>query len=86
MKAFWIYTVMRLSLFVGSFALIFGIWGLFDNTVPWFGVFLTALLVSGVGSYFLLARQRQAFAVHVENRAAKATAKIEELRAKEDVD
>ena len=45
-----------------------------------------AFLVSGIGSYFLLARQREAFAQRVESRAQRATAKIEEMRSKEDAD
>jgi hypothetical protein len=45
-----------------------------------------AFLLSGVGSYFLLAPQREAFAQRVDARAQKASAKIEEMRSKEDTD
>jgi Protein of unknown function (DUF4229) len=45
-----------------------------------------AFVVSGVGSYFLLERQRAAFAARVEARAERATAVFEERRAKEDVE
>ena len=38
----------------------------------------------GVASLFLLNRQREAFAQRVERRAARATARYEEARAKED--
>ena len=43
-------------------------------------------MVSGIGSYFLLNRQREAFAQRVEVRAERATKAFEQLRAKEDVD
>ena len=45
-----------------------------------------AFLMSGMGSYFLLNHQREALARRVQTRAEAMTAKIEEMRAKEDVD
>ena len=39
-----------------------------------------------MGSYYLLERQREEFAVKVEGRAAKATEKFEQQRSKEDAD
>ena len=86
MKEFWIYTLMRLGLFVGSFAVVFGVWFVATGDVPVVWVVVIAFLVSGVASYFLLERQREQFAVKVEGRAAKVTQKIDEQRAKEDVD
>ena len=86
MKEFWIYTLMRLGLFVGSFAIVFGVWFVATGDVPVVWVVVIAFLVSGVASYFLLERQREQFAVKVEGRAAKVTQKIDEQRAKEDVD
>ena len=47
---------------------------------------ILAFVISGIGSYFLLERQRAAFAQRVEARAERATAAFEEMRAKEDVD
>ena len=45
-----------------------------------------AFIVSGVGSYFLLNRPREALAQRVELRAERATKAFEERKAKEDVD
>ena len=54
------------------------------STVLW--VVVIAFIVSGVGSYFILQRQREEFAAKVESRAAKASQKFEEQRSKEDAD
>lgn len=86
MKAFWIYTAMRLGLFAGSFAIIFGVWFLIADSVPIFWAVLIAFVVSGVASFFILERQRRAFAVRVEGRAEQAAAKFDEQRSKEDRD
>ena len=85
MKEFWVYTLLRLGLFIGSFAIVFGIWFIFDD-VPVLWVVVIAFIVSGVGSYFILERQREEFAAKVETRAAKASQKFEEQRSKEDAD
>ena len=45
-----------------------------------------ALLVSGIGSYVVLNRQREALARRVQTRAEAMTSRIEEMKAKEDVD
>ena len=86
MKEFWVYTLMRLGLFLGSFAIVFGVWFLVTGDVPVIWVVVIAFAVSGVGSYYLLERQREQFAVKVEGRAAKVSQKLEEQRAKEDAD
>ena len=86
MKEFWVYTLMRLGLFLGTFAIVFGVWFLVSGDVPVLWVIVIAFVVSGVGSYYLLERQREAFAAKVEGRAAKAAQKLEEQRAKEDAD
>ena len=49
-------------------------------------VVVIAFVVSGVGSYFLLDRQREAFAQRVEARAQRATARSRRCAAKEDAD
>jgi hypothetical protein len=85
-KEFWVYTLMRLGLFVGTFAIVFGVWFLVSGDVPVLWVIVIAFVVSGVGSYYLLERQREAFAAKVEGRAAKAAQRLEEQRAKEDAD
>jgi hypothetical protein len=85
-KEFWIYTGLRLLLFVASVAVVFGIWIAVAGSAPVMWVLLIGLVVSGIGSYFLLGRQRKALAQHVDDRARRATERFEELRAKEDVD
>ena len=47
---------------------------------------IIALAISGVGSYFLLNRQRQALALRVQTRAERMTQRIDEMRAAEDQD
>ncbi|PWN01953.1 DUF4229 domain-containing protein [Nocardioides silvaticus] len=86
MKEFWTYTLLRLGLFVGTFAIVFGLWFLITGDVPVLWVIVIAFVVSGVGSYFLLERQREAFAAKVEGRAAKAAERFEAQKSKEDAD
>ncbi len=52
--------------------------------MPLFWAVILAFLVSGIASYFILNRQRVAFARRVEERAAKASAAFEERKARED--
>ncbi len=86
MKAFWLYTSLRILLFVASAAVVFGIWLAIAGTAPIMWVLVIAFLVSGVASLFLLNPQRTAFARQVDERAHRAAEKFEEMRAKEDVD
>jgi len=85
-KEFWIYTGMRLLLFAGSVALVGGIWLAIAGTANVMWVLIIALVMSGLASFFLLGRQRTALAQHVDDRARRVTARIEEMNAKEDVD
>jgi uncharacterized membrane protein len=85
-KEFWVYTLMRVGLFLGSFAIVFGVWFLITGDVPVLWVVVIAFVVSGVASYYILERQREQFAVKVEGRAAKVSQRLEEQRAKEDTD
>ena len=85
MKEFVVYTGLRILLFLGSLGIVVGIWaavtgGEFNLLVS----VVLAFLVSGIASYFLLARQRDAFARRVEERAARATQAFEERKARED--
>ncbi len=84
MKEFVVYTVMRILLFATSLGIVVGIWGLIADSVPLFWAVILSFLISGVVSYFILDRQRQAFAVRVEERAARASAAFEERKARED--
>ena len=86
MKEFWIYTLLRVVLFFGSLGIVIGVWFLIDDQVPILLAVIIAFLMSGVGSYFLLNRPREALARRVETRAEAMTAKIDEMKTKEDVD
>lgn len=86
MKEFWIYTVLRISLFLGSLGIVVGVWFLIDGQVPVLWAVIIAFLISGLGSYFLLNGPRARFAQRVERRADRMSARYEEMRAKEDAD
>ncbi len=80
-----VYTVLRIVLFLASFGVVVGIMALaFDGRYHLFWAVISAFLISGVGSYFILDRQRDAFAQRVETRAARASAAFEERKARED--
>jgi ABC-type multidrug transport system fused ATPase/permease subunit len=85
-KEFVVYTGLRILLFVASLAVVAGIWLLLTDEVPVLWVLILGFALSGVASYFLLNRQRAAFASRVETRAQKASVRFEEMRAREDVD
>jgi len=85
-KEFWIYTGLRLGLFVGAFCIVFGVWYAVADSVPVIWVVVIAFVISGVSSYVLLERQRSAFAVKVEGRAGRITERYETMRSKEDED
>ena len=85
-KEFAVYTALRLLLFAAVFAVIAGIWLAVSDSVPIMWALLIALVVSGVVSYFLLNRPRDAFARRVDERATRAAAAFEAQRAREDVD
>ena len=84
MKEFVVYTVLRLVVLAATFAIVTGIWALFDDSVDLIWTILIALLISGLASYKLLDRPRAAFARRVEERAARTVSAFEEMKAKED--
>ena len=86
MKEFWIYTGLRLALFAASVAVVGGIWLAVSDSASVMWILIISLVVSGLASYFLLGRQRSALAHHVDDRARRASAKFDEMKAKEDVD
>jgi uncharacterized membrane protein len=86
MRQFWLYTGLRLLLLAASVAVVGGIWLAVAGSANLMWVLIISLVVSGLASYFLLGRQRAALARHVDERARRATAKLEEMKAKEDVD
>lgn len=81
MKEFAVYTGMRILVFVATFVVVAGIWILTSGNLNWFYALLISFVVSGIASYTLLNRQRQAFAGRVEQRASKA---VDAMRTKED--
>jgi hypothetical protein len=85
-KEFWTYTLLRIALFLASAAIVYGIWSAFDDTVPLLWVIVIGFVASGVGSFFILNSYREAFARRVDERARRATERIEEHRSKEDAD
>ena len=86
MKEFWIYTLLRVALFLASFGIVVGIWFLVDDEVPVLWAVVVSFLMSGMGSYFLLNRPREALARRVQTRAESMTSKMDEMRAKEDAE
>lgn len=87
MKEFAIYTGLRLGLFVVTYAVVGGLYVLAFGTqgvVLW--PFLVSVIISAVLSVKLLKRQREAFALRVQQRAERASAAFEERRAREDAD
>ncbi|WP_457205254.1 DUF4229 domain-containing protein [Nocardioides sp. P5_C9_2] len=88
MKEFLVYTTLRILLFIGMVGLVVGVWTLLDGDgeVNLLWPVVIAFALSGIASYFLLNRQRDAFARKVEERAARATAAFDERRAREDSD
>ena len=86
MKEFVVYTGLRILLFLATLAVVLGAWVLLADEANLFVAVVIAFVLSGVGSYYLLERQRSAFATRVEARAERATAAFEERRAREDVD
>ena len=87
MKEFVVYTAMRLALFLASFGVVVGVMALvLDGRYNLFWAVILAFLVSGIASYFILDRQREAFARRVESRASRASAAFEQRRSREDAD
>lgn len=86
MKEFVVYTGLRLLMFAATFGIVIGLWLVVGGRANIFVAVVIAFVVSGLGSYFLLNGQREAFARRVEARAARAAKAFDELKAKEDVD
>jgi len=85
-KEFVIYTALRIVLFLASLAVVFAVWFAIAGRAQVTGVVIVAFVISGIASYFLLNRQRSAFAARVEERARRASARFEEIKAREDAD
>ena len=86
MREFAVYTGLRLLMFAATFGVVVGVWLLVSDKANILVAVVLAFIVSGVGSYFLLNRQREALAQRVEVRAGRATKAFEERKAREDRD
>ena len=86
MKEFVVYTALRIGLFLTSLLVVIGVWLLIADEVPVLWAVVIAFVLSGVASYFLLNRQREAFARRVERRAERMQERFEQMKSKEDVD
>jgi hypothetical protein len=85
-KEFVVYTGLRLLMFAATLGVVLGVWVLVADKANIFVAVIVAFIVSGLGSYFLLNGQREAFARRVDARAARATKAFDEMRAREDVE
>jgi mannitol-specific phosphotransferase system IIBC component len=85
-KEFVVYTALRIGLFVTSLVVVAAIWVPVAGEGSLLWPIVIAFVVSGVASYFLLNRQREALARRVEGRAERMQERFEEMKSKEDVD
>jgi hypothetical protein len=86
-KAFVIYTALRVGLFLVCFAVLGGVYvAVIGQTGALVWPFIAAVVLSSLLSFKFLAPQRERFARSVDARASRATANFEARRAKEDVD
>lgn len=89
MKEFLVYTLLRFGLFAAALAIVLGIWwaatgaGSLTETQVLVSA-IVAFVVSGIASYYLLHPIRERLAHNIERRAARASAKLEEMRSRED--
>jgi len=83
-KEFWVYTALRLLLFISAFAATVAVWWLIDKNVPIWIAAVIAFAISMPASYVILNRPREAFAQRVTGRADRMVDRFEAARAKED--
>lgn len=84
MKQFWIYNLMRFVMLLTSLVIVIGVWSLLADEVPFLWALIVAFVISGVSSWFLLAPQREALALVLQERSTKASEKFEEFKAQGD--
>ncbi|MEZ0107179.1 hypothetical protein ABH920_001170 [Catenulispora sp. EB89] len=83
------YATLRIAIFIVSLAVLWGAVAATGHIVTGNGVLylmMGALLISGVASFFLLSRQRDAMSVQVTRRTERMAHKFEENAAMEDED
>lgn len=85
MKEFAVYTLMRLVLFVATYAVLGGAWvAIYGQGGVLLAPFLAAIIVSSMLSLKLLAPQRERFAAVVDARATRASQRFEDIKSRED--
>lgn len=82
MKEFVVYTLSRIGLFLGAYAIVVGVFLLVTggDSVPLLWPVIVAALLSSVASVTMLRSQRARFAASVEQRARRAAARNEAHR------
>lgn len=82
MKEFAVYTVSRIGLFLGAYAIVVGVYLLVTggDSVPLLWPVVVAALLSSVASVTMLRGQRERFAASVERRARRSAARNEAHR------
>jgi membrane protein implicated in regulation of membrane protease activity len=86
-KEFWTYTAARVGLFLFCYGAIVGVCVLVAGTpVPLLWPLVAAALISSLLSLVLLSGLRARFNDSVQARAERMSRRLEESRAKEDVD
>lgn len=86
MKQFWIYNLLRFVMLLTSLVIVIGVWSLLADEVPLLLALVVAFALSGVTSWFLLAPQRQALALVLQERAGRASQRFEDYKAQGDED
>lgn len=86
-KEFAVYTLLRLLLFAACLGIVMGIWAAVnDGQVHAVWAVVLAFVLSGIASYVMLNRPREAFARRVDARASRAAERFEAMRSREDAD
>src|SRR6185312_10613531 len=83
------YATLRLGIFVVSLGVLWGVIAATGHVVTGNGALylcMGALILSGVASFFLLNRQRDAMSAQVTARAERITRRVQENAAMEDED
>lgn len=87
MKHFVIYTALRIVLFAAVYGVLaVAAWLLGAGSGTWIWILVGAAVISSLLSLRFLAPQRDRFTQSVQERAARATARFEEIKSKEDAD
>jgi hypothetical protein len=87
-KGFLLYTAARFGIFLATYALVVGVYLLVTDSreLPILWPLLVAAVLSTLVSVVLLRRQRDRLSAGVQSRAERISAKVEQMRSKEDTD